>query len=46
MEIGDKLKKLRNSTELSQEELAKKLQTSRSSIGMIESNARKPRIYP
>lgn len=42
MEIGDKLKKLRNSTELSQEELAKKLQTSRSSIGMIESNARKP----
>lgn len=42
MKIGDKLKKLRNSTELSQEELAKKLQTSRSSIGMIESNARKP----
>ena len=42
MKIGDKLKKLRSSTELSQEELAKKLQTSRSSIGMIESNARKP----
>lgn len=42
MKIGDKLKKLRSSTELSQEELAKKLQTSRSSIGMIESNARTP----
>lgn len=42
MIIGDKLKYLRNSNDLSQAELAKKLNISRSSIGMFESNARIP----
>ena len=42
MKIGDKLKYLRNSNDLSQAELAKKLNISRSSIGMFESNARIP----
>ena len=42
MKIGDKLTYLRNSNNLSQAELAKKLNISRSSIGMFESNARTP----
>lgn len=42
MKIGDRLKELRKSYRISQEELAKKLSTSRSSIGMFESNARIP----
>lgn len=42
MKIGDKLTYLRNSNNLSQAELAKKLNISRSSIGMFESNARIP----
>lgn len=42
MRIGDKLTYLRNSNDLSQSELAKKLNISRSSIGMFESNARIP----
>lgn len=42
MKIGDKLTYLRNSNDLSQAELAKKLNISRSSIGMFESNARTP----
>ena len=42
MKIGDKLTYLRNNNDLSQAELAKKLNISRSSIGMFESNARIP----
>src|SRR5699024_1397044 len=42
MKIGDKLTYLRNSNNLSQAELAKKLNINRSSIGMFESNARTP----
>lgn len=42
MKIGDKLTYLRKNNNLSQSELAKKLNISRSSIGMFESNARIP----
>ncbi|MDU2132849.1 MAG: helix-turn-helix domain-containing protein, partial [Finegoldia magna] len=42
MQIGDKLAYLRKSAKYSQDELAKKLNTSRSSIAMYESNARTP----
>ncbi|NVF10783.1 helix-turn-helix transcriptional regulator [Anaerococcus sp. AGMB00486] len=42
MKIGNTLKNLRKNYNISQEELAKRLQTSRSSIGMFESNARTP----
>lgn len=41
MKIGDKLTYLRKNDNLSQAELAKKLNISRSSIGMFESNARR-----
>lgn len=44
MKIGDKLTYLRKSNDLSQSELAKKLNISRSSIGMFESYARVPTI--
>ena len=42
MQIGDKLAYLRKSHKYSQKELADKLNTSRSSIAMFESNARIP----
>ncbi|MCI7238009.1 MAG: XRE family transcriptional regulator [Anaerococcus sp.] len=42
MQIGDKLAYLRKSHKYSQKELADKINTSRSSIAMFESNARVP----
>ncbi|BFL72084.1 XRE family transcriptional regulator [Anaerococcus nagyae] len=42
MQIGDKLTYLRKSAKYSQDELARKINTSRSSIAMYESNARIP----
>ena len=42
MQIGDKLTYLRKNANYSQDQLAKRLNTSRSSIAMFESNARIP----